>query len=67
VVHVASNDVLNIREGAGVKYKIVGTIPYNGRGIQITGGGVKADNATWVTIIYNGISGWVNSYYLTQQ
>ncbi len=67
VVHVVSNDVLNIREGAGVKYKIVGRIPYDGQGVQITGKGVTADNATWVPIIYEGISGWVNKYYLKKQ
>jgi hypothetical protein len=67
VVHVKSNDVLNIREGAGVKYRITGTIPPDGRGIQITGEGRKADNATWVPILYKDISGWVNRYYLTRQ
>jgi uncharacterized protein YgiM (DUF1202 family) len=67
VAHVASNDVLNIREGAGIKYKIIATIPPTGIGIQITGDGVQANSATWVPIIYNGITGWVNSYYLTRQ
>lgn len=67
VIHVSSNDVLNIRAGAGVNYEVVGNIPYNGRDIQIVGDGVQANNATWVPILYNGITGWVNSYYLTQQ
>jgi SH3 domain-containing protein len=67
VVHVASSDVLNIRKGPGVKYAVVGKIPYNGQGIQITGDGRSADNATWVPIIYDGISGWVNRYYLQEQ
>lgn len=67
VIYVSINDVLNIRTGAGVDYEIVGKIPYNGRDIKITGGSVQADNATWVPILYEGITGWVNSYYLTQQ
>ena len=67
VVHVKSNDVLNIRKGAGVKYSVIGTIPPNGQGIEITGEGVHADDAIWVPIIYHGISGWVNNYYLIQQ
>lgn len=67
VINVANNDVLNIREGAGVNYAIVGTIPPDGRDIQILGDGVQANNATWVPIIYKGISGWVNSYYLAKQ
>jgi hypothetical protein len=67
VINVRSNDVLNIHEEAGVRYRVIGTIPSNGRGIQIIGDNVQADNATWVPIIYNGIVGWVNSYYLARE
>ncbi len=67
IIHVSSNDVLNIRAGAGVNYEIVGTIPADGRDIQILGDSVQANNTTWVPILYEGITGWVNSYYLTKQ
>lgn len=67
VINVSINDVLNIRTGAGTNYDIVGIIPYNGRDIQITGDSVQADNSTWVPILYEGITGWVNIYYLTVQ
>lgn len=67
VIHVASNDQLNIRAGAGINYEIIGTIPPDGQDIQILGDGVRANNATWVPILYEGINGWVNSYYLIKQ
>jgi hypothetical protein len=64
VINVTGNETLNIRSGPGIKYKVIAVIPNNGTGIQITGGGVQVDNAIWVPIIYNGKSGWVNSYYI---
>jgi hypothetical protein len=67
VIHVSSNDVLNIRAGAGATYEVIGSIPPDGQDIEILGDGVQASNATWVPILYNGITGWVNIYYLTKQ
>jgi uncharacterized protein YraI len=67
VVNVASDDVLNVRAGAGVSHAIVGAIPPNGTGIQVTGAGEQVDDALWVPIKYKEIAGWVNSNYLSHQ
>jgi len=67
VVGVESNDVLNIREGAGVENAISGTIPPNGINIQKTGKGVVVGGSTWYPIRYQDKEGWVNSYFLAQQ
>jgi uncharacterized protein YraI len=67
VVNVASDDVLNVRANAGVSHPIVGVIPHNGTGVQITGAGEQVDGAPWVPIKYKEIAGWVNSNYLAHQ
>ena len=67
VVNVTDEDRLNIRAGPGIRYEVIGKIPKDGTGILITGEGVQADNTIWVPIVYNGISGWVNSFYLSRQ
>jgi hypothetical protein len=67
VINMQSNDVLNVRSGAGVNYPIVGTIPYNGTAIRITGQGVGVGQSTWFPIQYNELTGWVNGGYLVKQ
>ena len=67
VVNVASDDVLNVRAGAGVSHPIVGVIPHNGTGVQVTGAGEQVDGALWAPIKYKEIAGWVNSNYLAHQ
>jgi uncharacterized protein YraI len=67
VVNVASDDVLNVRANAGVAHPIVGVIPHNGMGVQITGAGEQVDGSLWVPIEYKEIAGWVNSNYLAPQ
>jgi SH3-like domain-containing protein len=59
VVHVAPDDVLNVRSGPSAGYPIVATIPPHGRGVRIIGG---CDG--WCRVSYNGASGWVNGRYL---
>lgn len=67
VVNVAANDVLNIRAGAGVSQNIVGFYPPDATDVMRTGPGVSVDGAEWVEIRRNdGLTGWVNSYYLTE-
>ncbi len=67
VVNVGTNDVLNIRSGAGVSYPIVGYYPPDETDVMQTGASTSADGATWVEIRRNdGLIGWVNSYYLTE-
>ena len=67
VVNVASDDVLNVRANAGVAHPIVGAIPPQGMGVQITGAGAQLDGSLWAPIKYKGITGWVNSSYLAYQ
>lgn len=67
VAFVANNDTLNIRSGAGANYKVVGTLAYNATGIEITGTEQKVGTSLWVPIQYEGLTGWVNRYYLTQE
>ncbi len=67
VVNVAVNDVLNIRAGAGVSQPIVGYFASDARDVMRTGPGSSADGAAWVEVRRNdGLTGWVNSYYLTE-
>lgn len=67
VINVASDDVLNVRSGAGVEYPIVGTIPYNGTDIQVTGPTMVVGESSWAPILYEGFSGWVNLRFLAAQ
>jgi photosystem II stability/assembly factor-like uncharacterized protein len=67
VVNVAANDVLNIRAGAGVSQPIVGYFASDARDVMRTGPSSSADGAAWVEVRRNdGLTGWVNSYYLTE-
>lgn len=67
VVYVSSDDVLNVRTGPGVDNPVIGVIPHDGTGIQITGSGTMVEDALWVPIQYQDITGWVNSRYLAEQ
>ncbi|HRQ42566.1 MAG TPA: SH3 domain-containing protein [Chloroflexota bacterium] len=67
VVNVQSDDVLNVRSGPGANYLILGTIPYNGTDVQVTGEGITIGDSWWVPIFYEGIFGWVNTSYLVEQ
>jgi SH3-like domain-containing protein len=62
VVHVASDDVLNIRSGPSAGHPIVGTIPPYGRGVRIVGSCNE-----WCPVRYNGASGWANGRYLAPE
>nr|WP_290668505.1 SH3 domain-containing protein [Ardenticatena sp.] len=64
VVRVAEDDVLNVRSGPGVAYEIVGALPPNAEGVRITGEPVQVNDSFWVPIEWNGVSGWVNGFYL---
>ncbi len=67
VVGVASNDVLNIRSGAGVSYHSVGSFAPDAINVMRTGSTANADNAAWVEVQNpSGGTGWVNSFYLTE-
>jgi uncharacterized protein YraI len=64
VVKVQSNDTLTVRDGPGAKYNKIIKIPSNGTYIEIVGYETKVGRFFWVPIEYEGIRGWVNSYYL---
>ena len=67
VVNVSVSDVLNIRSGAGVSYSIIGYYPPDATDVMRTGPSTSADGAVWVEVRRNdGLTGWVNSYYLTE-
>ncbi len=63
-VGVRTDDVLNIRSGAGVDHPITGSIPPDGTGIRQVGPVVRVGPSSWVLIAYQGVTGWVNSRYL---
>jgi len=62
VVGVAPYDVLNMRVGPAASYRIVHTIPPQGRGIENVGGCV----GSWCQVRYQGVVGWVHSGYLAE-
>ncbi|GEM_PF-248123 len=67
VVNVAENDSLNIRAGAGVSQPIIGYLSPDAIDVMRTGPSTSVDGAVWVEIRRNdGLTGWVNSYYLTE-
>jgi hypothetical protein len=67
VVGVVSDDVLNVRSGPGVGYRVVTTIPFNGLGVQVGEPGQRVDGSLWVPVRYGGVSGWANSRFLARQ
>jgi len=67
VVNVAVNDVLNIRAGAGISQPVVGSYPPDATDVMETGATANVDGGAWVEVRRNdGLTGWINSYYLTE-
>lgn len=52
---------LNVRRGPGVNHGVVTTISRN-QTVELTG--YRNANATWIQIRANGVTGWVNAYYI---
>ena len=67
VINVPSNDVLNARSGPGVGNPVVGVIPPDGTGIQITGESVSVGHSLWVPVRYQNVAGWVNQSFLAEE
>lgn len=67
VVNVQNDDVLNVRSEPSGDASLVGRIPPNGAGVQITGANVQVDGAVWVRIQYGEMKGWVNRQFLIEQ
>jgi tetratricopeptide (TPR) repeat protein len=62
-VSVAQGDTLTLRNGPGVIYQPVGTIP-NGAQVLVTGNSVMNSNTEWIPIQFNSFKGWVVRKYL---
>ncbi|MBN1997678.1 ankyrin repeat domain-containing protein [candidate division KSB1 bacterium] len=65
VIQVESWDVLNIRIRADYRSTKVGTIPYNGKCVKNMHQTQTVGKYLWMKIQYNGVTGWVNSHFLT--
>ncbi len=59
---VADYDVLNVRRGPSQEHVSIASIPPTGRRVEIIG----QCRADWCPIRYGSVTGWVNSYYLTE-
>ena len=51
--------VVNVREGAGLDYKVIGSVTY-GQSVDVTG-----NENGWFSIAYNGTTGYVCGDYIT--
>ena len=58
--------MLNVRSGPGVSFGIVGELLPDATDVQISGSGQLVAGSTWVPVQRGGLSGWVNSRFLTQ-
>jgi len=63
VVRVAMDDALVVRSGPSEFHAAVGVIPSDGDGVQIVGD----CRDLWCPIRHNGVTGWVNRYYLAEE
>jgi hypothetical protein len=52
---------LNVRRGPGVRNAVVTTLD-RGQTVELTG--YRNANGTWIEISANGVTGWVNAYYI---
>ena len=61
IVGVAANDVLNIREDATEKSRIIGMIPPDTRGGVVCSGNSQDK---WIFVRYEDVEGWVDSRFV---
>ncbi|MEW5986092.1 MAG: SH3 domain-containing protein [Chloroflexota bacterium] len=66
VIYVTADDVLNVRTGPGADNEVAGELPPDAQGIEITGPGQTVEGHVWTPITAGSLSGWVNSFYLTE-
>ena len=69
VFRVAAGDSLNVRNAPGLKSKVVGQVPHDGKRIQFLGQTKTLGKEIWARIQFGTLIGWVNQSYLyeTQQ
>ncbi len=66
VIEHAADDVLNVREGPGADFTIVGTLAHEAAGVAATGfGAYDDDDQIWVHVTHEDATGWVASWLLT--
>lgn len=65
VVLVAGDDVLNVRDGAGVDNEILGGLA-PGVTVTLLGASQQVGSSTWVEILTPRGNGWVNSFFLAR-
>lgn len=61
---VASDDVLNVREGAGVSHPVTSTLAANARGVEVV---QISENGRWALVGNGETSGWASMKYLSRQ
>lgn len=61
---VKSWDTLNIRSEPGAKSKVIGEIPFDGKGIIATGEEQNIGKTVWMEINWANKQGWVSKAYL---
>ncbi len=66
VMLVGSDDVLNVRSGPGVENDIVATLPPTATGVALTGREAQVGSSTWVEIVTEDGTGWVNDHFLAE-
>src|SRR4029077_17743459 len=62
VIGVAANDVLNVRQGPGARFPVVGTLPPDSRGVRLAS--AVGCVGGWCPANFQNASGWVNTLYL---
>lgn len=67
VGYVLENDVLNVREGPGVTFDIVGELAPGQKGIVAVGSGTVVEDSLWLPIQTELVRGWVNSRFLVEE
>ena len=66
VVGVAYDDVLNVRQGPGVRFSIVGMLKPTTLDASVTSQGWLLPSSVWYEIEDGSIMGWVSSAYIGQ-
>src|SRR5262249_50774724 len=61
VMRVNSPDGVNLRAGPGTDQRILAVVPLNSR-LAVSG---RSADGRWAQVSYNGLSGWVDSQYLS--
>lgn len=65
VVGVDAADTLNIRSGPATSYEVVAELAPLADNLVATGNNRSVDDAIWVEVTVDGVSGWVNSSFVS--